>query len=78
MNKDIFKDLRDIKILIKELAYFKIDILVELNQLKGAAIEIAKAKEKEESLVIYLPRCKNKHALHECPLNKIDIYSLCN
>lgn len=32
----------------------------------------------EEPLAIYYPWCSKKYALHECPLNKIEIYSLCN
>ena len=66
------------KTLIEELANFKIDILVELNQLKGAANKIVKAKDNEEPLAIYCSKCKKKYALHECPLNKIEICSLCN
>jgi len=66
------------KTLIEELANFKIDILIELNQLKGATTKTVKAKEKEEPLAIYCSKCKKKYALHECPLNKTKICSLCN
>jgi len=64
--------------LIEELTNFKTDILVELNQLKGATTKSNKKKEKEEPLAIYYSICKKKHALHEFPLNKTKICSLYN
>jgi len=69
---------RVINTLIEELTNFKINILVEFNQIKGEETKASKLKEIEEPLAIYYPRCRNKHALHECPLKKTKICSLCN
>lgn len=68
----------DINELIDELKNFKTNILVELSWLEGVANRSNRAMESQESLAVYYPRCKKKHALHECPLNKTKIYSLCN
>lgn len=63
--------------MIEALGNFNMDILVEFNQLKGATTKASKVKEIEEPLAIYYPRCRKKHALHECPLNKTNICILC-
>jgi len=44
--------------LIEELANFKTNILIELNQLKGVATKTLKAKEVEEPLALYYQDAK--------------------
>ena len=51
-----------------ELANFKIEILVKLT----STMDGLQAKENSEiePLAMYCPRCRKKHALRECPLDK--------
>jgi len=71
-----FKGKNEIGQLIKEIANLKIDILVQLNTtLDGIQ---AKTRTTDQSratkpLSIYCPRCRNKHLLRECPLDKSEI-----
>lgn len=70
--------------MIEEFTNFKIDILCELDQLRGATNKMKDLqdalvkKETHESIkAVYCPRCRKKHALHECLFNKTQICSLC-
>lgn len=71
-------DSNDINKLHEELANFKTDILVQLN----TTLDGIQAKTRNfETLSIYCPRCRNKHLLRECPLekvDKIDIFQVCD
>jgi hypothetical protein len=47
----------------------------------GSQIDTLKAKKKQEEqdqvLSIYCPKCRKKHALRDCPLDKIQVCGLC-
>jgi hypothetical protein len=56
---------------------FKTDIMNTF----GSQIDTLKTKQKQEEqdkvLSIYCPICRKKHALRECPLNRIQVCGLC-
>lgn len=59
---------------MEELASFKIDILCQLNKIKN--VEVSNKTPMKEPLSIFCPRCYQKHALHECPMDKTTICSI--
>jgi len=71
-----FKGKNEIGQLMEEIANLKTNILVQLNTtLDGiqAKTRIADRNRTTEPLSIYCPRCRNKHLLRECPLDKSKI-----
>ncbi|KAH9325829.1 hypothetical protein KI387_006007 [Taxus chinensis] len=61
--------------LMDELANFKTDILVQLTSIMDGLQ--AKANSKTEPLAMYCPRCRKKHALRDCPLDKTEMCLIC-